>query len=664
MTTAKKLLSTQTGGNKLYVDDVFSTYLYTGNGSTQTINNGIDLAGKGGLVWLKVRSGSDQPDSSHILDDTVRGAGRHLYLGATSTYAEFAGNNIITSFSASGFNISDGGIYNSTANSMASWTFRRAPKFFDIVTYTGDGTLNRAIPHSLGVVPGFVITKCTSNAGDWNVWHRSIDPGYMRLNTPNANAAGSAVWGAMTETSFSTGSHPNPGWMNENGQQYVAYLWAHDPSEGGIVQCGSYVGNGNGAASPVQVNLGFEPQFVLIKNVGSGTAEWVMFDSMRGLTAGASSIDSVLYPNSSTNENPGYSWLEPTATGFNINSNSLQVCGNNQTHIYLAIRRSNKPPTTGTEVYNAIARTGTGAAATVTGVGFAPDFLISKARNQGSFPYAQTAVYDKLRGKNRLLHAEATGAELSDIGGGTGGFNGFTNIGVELGTDIYQTGVNYSGSNYINHFFRRAPGFFDVVCYTGTSGDSAGEQQNVKHNLAAIPELVIVKARSTTQSWYCYAAPVGPTKTLYLMNANAASSASADYWDNTTPTDTYFRLGLYSGNSTGQTYVAYLFASLPGISKVGSYTGNGTSLSVECGFSTGARFILAKSVDAAGDWFIWDTARGIVAANDPHLSLNTTEAEVTTDDSVDPYAGGFIVNQNTATNINISGKRYIFLAIA
>jgi len=35
---------------------VFSTYLYTGNWSTQTINNGIDLAGEGGIVWIKWRN--------------------------------------------------------------------------------------------------------------------------------------------------------------------------------------------------------------------------------------------------------------------------------------------------------------------------------------------------------------------------------------------------------------------------------------------------------------------------------------------------------------------------------------------------------------------------------------------------------------------------------
>jgi hypothetical protein len=39
------------GDENLYIEDVFSTYLYTGNGSTQTITNDIDLDGEGGLVW-------------------------------------------------------------------------------------------------------------------------------------------------------------------------------------------------------------------------------------------------------------------------------------------------------------------------------------------------------------------------------------------------------------------------------------------------------------------------------------------------------------------------------------------------------------------------------------------------------------------------------------
>jgi hypothetical protein len=74
--------------------------------------------------------------------------------------------------------------------------------------------------------------------------------------------------------------------------------------------------------------------------------------------------------------------------------------------------------------------------------------------------------------------------------------------------------------------------------------------------------------------------------------------------------------------------------------------------------------VLIKRCDDDGDWYVWDTARGIVAGNDPHLSLNTTAAEVTTNDSIDPDSSGFIVNQVTATNINVSSATYIYLAIA
>ena len=118
-------------------------------------------------------------------------------------------------------------------------------------------------------------------------------------------------------------------------------------------------------------------------------------------------------------------------------------------------------------------------------------------------------------------------------------------------------------------------------------------------------------------------------------------------------------------NASGSTYIAYLFATLAGISKVGSYTGDGAAGKViDCGFSTGARFILIKRTDSTGDWFFWDTTRGIIAGNDPHLSLNTTAAEVTTDDSIDPDSSGFIVNQVAATNINVSSASYIFYSIA
>jgi hypothetical protein len=79
----------------------------------------------------------------------------------------------------------------------------------------------------------------------------------------------------------------------------------------------------------------------------------------------------------------------------------------------------------------------------------------------------------------------------------------------------------------------------------------------------------------------------------------------------TAPTDTKLDIGS-SINDTGQTYIAYLFATLAGVSKVGSYTGTGTTLSIDCGFTAGARFVLIKRTDSTGDWYVWDTARGII----------------------------------------------------
>ncbi len=117
------------------------------------------------------------------------------------------------------------------------------------------------------------------------------------------------------------------------------------------------------------------------------------------------------------------------------------------------------------------------------------------------------------------------------------------------------------------------------------------------------------------------------------------------------------------GSAIPGNYVSYLFATLEGISKVGSYTGNGATLAVDCGFSAGARMVLIKQTDSAGDWYLWDNTRGITSGNDPHLSLNLTSAEVNTDDSIDPYLLGFAVNQ-TSTNINTLNGSYIFLAIA
>ena len=147
-----------------------------------------------------------------------------------------------------------------------------------------------------------------------------------------------------------------------------------------------------------------------------------------------------------------------------------------------------------------------------------------------------------------------------------------------------------------------------------------------------------------------------------FMQLNSVIGASSLISAQSAPTSTLFYT--WGNSSLGDTTVNYLFATVAGVSKVGSYTGNGSSQTIACGFTAGSRFILIKRTDSTGGWYVWDSARGIVAGNDPHLSLNTTAAEVTTDDSVDTDNSGFIVNQLAATNINVTSATYIFLAIA
>jgi len=220
----------------------------------------------------------------------------------------------------------------------------------------------------------------------------------------------------------------------------------------------------------------------------------------------------------------------------------------------------------------------------------------------------------------------------------------------------------YAGTlatSYLSWMWARRKSFFDVVAYTGDG--IAG--RTVDHNLGVVPEMMWVKNRGL-ENWATYHSSLTGTGFMTLDNDTAAGS-SVSIWNNTDPTNEVFTVGTNGRtNRSADTYIAYLFATLAGISKVFSYTGNGTNQTIDCGFSAGAKFILIKRTDSTGDWFMWDSVRGIVAGDDPHLSLNTTAAEVTTDDSVDPESTGFIVNQVAATNVNVDTAEYIGYAIA
>jgi hypothetical protein len=592
-----------------------------------------------------------------VLTDSVTGFSKYLISSQTSQQQNWATDAPVPK--SYGFDLPINGMvpYTNylTGSTYASWTFRKQPKFFDVVTYTGDGNSSRTVSHNLGSVPGCIIVKTVSGANDWVVSHRSLVDQIGYLNQTWEFGASAHLKNSLwTSTTFTPG---NAAATNQNGVTYVAYLFAHDAGGFGltgtdnVISCGSFTGTG----STVTVNLGYEPQWVLIKRTDD-TGDWFINDTMRGWTANGT--NAYLRPNTSGAESAGVTGAPAlTATGFTWNP------ANGATFIYIAIRRGPmKTPTTGTSVYENVAYTGNATANRQIGTSVLMDLMLLNNRDataQSWSTYGQM-FFDRLRGDDVLLATASTSAEST---GWQTYFDSDMNVGWDTSTTTSQDYLNKSGATFVSHIFRRAPGFFDVVCYTGDDGSNRA----LSHNLAAVPELAIFKRRSGVGDWLVWTTSQSGkgallnTTDTFFTNANVAGSST---WTSST---IYIKNPGFDGtatNGSGSTYVAYLFASCPGVSKVFSFTGNGSSQTINCGFTGGSRLVLIKRTDSTGNWVIFDSARGIVAGNDPALYLNSTAAEVTGVDAIDTDSTGFIVNQETTFNLNVNNATYIGLAIS
>jgi hypothetical protein len=297
----------------------------------------------------------------------------------------------------------------------------------------------------------------------------------------------------------------------------------------------------------------------------------------------------------------------------------------------MAIRRPNKPPTTGTQVFESVARTTTNPNLFTTALTYV-DMAINRRRATSP---STPLLTSRLTGTGGLV-TSSTASEITTQASYAYNY--------QINPDYYDA----IGGTEIDWLFKRAPGFFDVVCYTSAAG--APEP----HNLGVVPELIISKVRNISgQNWFVNS----PTLLTTYGKLNLTDAWAGDATPYSATATTFKPISYGSSKNM----VSYLFATLAGISKVGSYTGTGAAQNIDCGFTGGARFVMIKRTDSTSDWGVFDTARGIVAAQDPMLTLNNTAAEVTVTDFVDPYAQGFALAGNFFNN---SGGNYIFLAIA
>jgi len=335
-------------------------------------------------------------------------------------------------------------------------------------------------------------------------------------------------------------------------------------------------------------------------------------------------------------------WV-PTATGFKVTDTNTFNNANNGKYVYVAIRRPNMATITdATEVYNTVLGEATNADTFTPG--FPTDMAIVKTHSSSG----NWEIGTRLLGDTKLLtnenNAESTTATYPFVWDKQNDLGSTDNITNAL----------------IAFCFKRAKGFYDSVAYTGT-----GSARTIAHGLSIAPELMLIKNRDQADNWAVYH---GDNTNYMILNTSDVTADSDAWWNDTSPTSSVFTVGtVHSANANGETYIAHLFGTVAGVSKIGTYTGaaSGTDVDVDCGFSAGARFILIKRSDtgATSGWHVFNTLRGIVSGNENYMEIHLDSAEQTNADLIDPLASGFTVVGNDA-NISVENATYIFLAIA
>lgn len=319
------------------IQDFFTNSVYTGNGSSYTVTTTTTSLNTKGMVWIKPINTTYNAYVPVI--DTVRGI--NVFNQSATLYTDSAlGQSLtydVTAINASSFTVGNATETNAIGATFDSWAFAGKAKFFDIVNNTYFGYPIQTFSHNLGSVPGFMIVKTLAASNNWIVYHKSLGPTkYIVLNGTGGEIVSSTAWAntAPTDTQFSLST------IFQSYMPFIAYLFADNAGgfgSGGadsVVYCGSYTGSGN---SSQNINIGFEPQWVLVKQTTNttGAENWCVFDSATGFTK------SILVNTNSPSVATTVSWITPTATGFTLTgtTDSPSINSSSQTYIYVAIRK-------------------------------------------------------------------------------------------------------------------------------------------------------------------------------------------------------------------------------------------------------------------------------------------------------------------------------------
>jgi hypothetical protein len=321
-----------------------------------------------------------------------------------------------------------------------------------------------------------------------------------------------------------------------------------------------------------------------------------------------------------------------------------------------------------TDYFNTKLYTGNGTAKSITGVGFQPDWVWIKDRDNAN----SHRLFDGVRGIHKKLFSNSTSAEVTDVNSLTS----FTADGFDSGSD---SGMNGSGVNFVswnwlasNSTASNTDGSitstvsanttsgFSIVSYTGT-----GSASTIGHGLGSAPKMVICKTRSTTGVWLTWHTGISINGQIQLQSTDAVYNPGNNlYWNSTLPTSSVFSVGTSgSVNGSGTDYIAYCFSEKKGFSKFGSYTGNGNAdgTFVYTGFKPA--WVLIKPSSTTGSWYLFDSTRNSFNVTNSRLKVDGNEAESSNIDTLDIISNGFKLRDTNAA-WNGSGTTYIYMAFA
>ena len=708
MSSNKKLLQGASGFNNLSgsadnVEDYFDVTLWNGSGAANApVRTGVNLAGyavndvggDGGMIMIRSAHQNDW-----VVTDTVRG--KNSQLATNKNDAANTATNCVTQFFDYGFKVHANPKVNKSGVNNLAYTFGVREKFFDIQTYTGSGSGGKTVSHNLGMMPSMVWIKCISTGNPWVMWHKkgknqdgsyfsaTNQQYYMQINNTSSYQNPGGVWlTSLTDSAitFAVGY----GMVNQSNQTYIMYLFGDYEDENSLISSGDYTGAGT---SYVDVNVGFEPQWILIKKTSPGQADnYRVFHHKTGLvneepyTADHDQPQSLGLP---------YGWSE-AAWGVSVKADGFRIQGHNigtsgHSYLYTAIRRPFMgTPTDYREVFS---YTNQGSNSTTPAFGRnsrnATDFGFYCPRSNGELKFgARILQKNELTLRNNQAMDSPNNSHPRN--------NMMFNIANPVGTGYTLNGLGHHRTDYgwWNTYYSnvdawswtRWKGICDIQTYRTT-----GSNITLKHSLGAVPEFMGVKGlygggSGYTSDWRWYHKDMVASNNaqyyLSTLNANAASNSgysSTPVWQNTTPTDENVYIGTDQHvNSTQDEACVWIgFASYPDRVDVGYYTGNGThtnnSRLIQTNLNANGyiRMVLVKPVSQTGSWYwtdyashgyywLWNRNLGRIQSS-PYPPLSCSY-----------YGNSFYVFTNVSTNhesselgsmpLNKSGVRYVYVA--